>query len=199
MRVNRSLVKKILKRDNFTCQECGKVFKEDGSWPDTHHILPKRDGGTDDPENLITLCEECHNKKHKIRPFLKGRNIVMGRPRKSDSKYMIAVSCPQGKEYHQRLKKAFPQLSAKIMELLQAELLKVESDKQNNDARNKWLLISPYPALKRMIGNGDPFDYETTKVIEMLQVSEIVVTEKEAAHLINKLQNEWLDKHGGGR
>lgn len=111
---------------------------------------------------------------------------------------MISVSCPKGKEYHERLKKAFPNLSGKIMELLQAELLKVESENQNNDARNKWLLISPYPTLKRMIGNGDPFDYETNKVIEMLQVSEITVTEKEAAHLINKLQNEWLDKHGGG-
>ena len=29
-----------------------------------HHILPKSLGGTDDPENKVWLCAECHEKVH---------------------------------------------------------------------------------------------------------------------------------------
>lgn len=27
---------------------------------ETHHIIPQRYGGSDDPENLVTLCPSCH-------------------------------------------------------------------------------------------------------------------------------------------
>ena len=46
----------ILHRDNYTCQCCGKK----NCRLEVHHIKFKRDGGTDDEENLITLCEDCH-------------------------------------------------------------------------------------------------------------------------------------------
>lgn len=26
----------------------------------THHVVPRRHGGTDNPENLVTLCASCH-------------------------------------------------------------------------------------------------------------------------------------------
>ena len=29
-----------------------------------HHIKHKEDGGTDAPENLMTLCHRCHNARH---------------------------------------------------------------------------------------------------------------------------------------
>ena len=32
---------------------------------DIHHIIPIEDGGTDDPENLILLCSNCHHLFHK--------------------------------------------------------------------------------------------------------------------------------------
>ena len=61
----------ILNRDNYTCQCCGKK----NCRLEVHHIKFRRNGGTDDEENLITLCKECHdgvhagtvvlNKKHK--------------------------------------------------------------------------------------------------------------------------------------
>lgn len=31
--------------------------------PQTHHIVPRSAGGTDEPENLITLCFPCHATK----------------------------------------------------------------------------------------------------------------------------------------
>jgi 5-methylcytosine-specific restriction endonuclease McrA len=50
---------KILLRDNFKCQECG-YYKH----LEVHHIIPRSKGGSDDPENLVTLCQRCHDKKH---------------------------------------------------------------------------------------------------------------------------------------
>jgi 5-methylcytosine-specific restriction protein A len=29
-----------------------------------HHIIPRKDGGTDDFDNLMSLCHYCHNKIH---------------------------------------------------------------------------------------------------------------------------------------
>lgn len=49
----------ILLRDGFRCQECG-YYKH----LEVHHIVPRSKGGTDDPKNLITLCQRCHGKKH---------------------------------------------------------------------------------------------------------------------------------------
>ena len=31
---------------------------------DVHHILPKSLGGTDDEDNLVPLCFDCHEKIH---------------------------------------------------------------------------------------------------------------------------------------
>jgi hypothetical protein len=51
----------ILLRDHFRCRECG-YYKH----LEVHHIIPKSKGGTDDPKNLVTLCQRCHDKKHGI-------------------------------------------------------------------------------------------------------------------------------------
>ena len=50
----------ILHRDNYTCQCCGKK----NCRLEVHHIKFKSQGGTDDEENLITLCEDCHDGVH---------------------------------------------------------------------------------------------------------------------------------------
>ena len=52
--------KAVLHRDNYTCQCCGKR----NCRLEVHHIKFRRDGGTDDEENLITLCEDCHKGVH---------------------------------------------------------------------------------------------------------------------------------------
>ena len=50
----------ILHRDNYTCQCCGKK----NCRLEVHHIKFKSQGGTDDEENLITLCKDCHDGVH---------------------------------------------------------------------------------------------------------------------------------------
>lgn len=57
----------ILARDNYRCRDCGQQ-----THLDIHHLKPKRNGGTDDPDNLISLCEDCHVKRGNY-----------GRPRKN--------------------------------------------------------------------------------------------------------------------
>ena len=52
--------KAVLHRDNYTCQCCGKK----NCRLEVHHIRFKSNGGTDDEENLITLCEDCHKGVH---------------------------------------------------------------------------------------------------------------------------------------
>lgn len=50
----------VLSRDNHKC-----YFKcKDSSKLEVHHIKFRSQGGTDNPNNLITLCEKCHKKVH---------------------------------------------------------------------------------------------------------------------------------------
>ena len=52
----------IFKRDHYRCRLCGRYTRN----PVCHHIIPVRLGGTHSPNNLITLCPECHKKIHRI-------------------------------------------------------------------------------------------------------------------------------------
>jgi len=55
---------KVLERDEYQCQNCGKTMDELGQKPDVHHIKPFRtfDEPTEahDLDNLIALCRSCH-------------------------------------------------------------------------------------------------------------------------------------------
>lgn len=50
---------KILIRDNYTCQNCQKVFSTNNL--EVHHIIPRAKGGEDKMINVVTLCIKCHN------------------------------------------------------------------------------------------------------------------------------------------
>lgn len=52
----------VLFRDNHTCQHCKGKSKD--KILNVHHIESRKTGG-DSPNNLIALCETCHNKHHK--------------------------------------------------------------------------------------------------------------------------------------
>ena len=60
--------RKALKRDNHTCQKCGKSKKELGIEPSVHHKVPFRNFGVENYaeanklSNLISLCRSCHDK-----------------------------------------------------------------------------------------------------------------------------------------
>lgn len=62
----------VLNRDNYTCQCCKGKHKDPKL--EIHHVVFRRDGGSDNAENLVTLCHTCHKKLHdgKISPDFKG-------------------------------------------------------------------------------------------------------------------------------
>lgn len=67
----RNLREKILARDNWACVKCGsKEFLH------IHHLIPRSKGGSDEPSNLVTLCEKCHSGIHIERQVSLGKRFL---------------------------------------------------------------------------------------------------------------------------
>ena len=63
----------VMNRDDYTCQCCKGKHKD--SKLEVHHIVYRSEGGSDEENNLITLCHTCHKALHdgKIKLNLKGK------------------------------------------------------------------------------------------------------------------------------
>jgi len=57
-RLDENIRKAVILRDGCKCMECGKTNVKF----EVHHINPRRKNGSNTLGNLITLCEECHQK-----------------------------------------------------------------------------------------------------------------------------------------
>ncbi len=63
--------RKTRRRDNYTCQDCGKTETENSRQLSVHHIIPFREFNGDWKKantlaNLISLCEyPCHRNRHR--------------------------------------------------------------------------------------------------------------------------------------
>jgi 5-methylcytosine-specific restriction protein A len=58
----RKIRKRVIQRDKHLCQSClsqGRYTQGN----EVDHIKPKAHGGTDDMDNLQTLCHPCHKAK----------------------------------------------------------------------------------------------------------------------------------------
>ena len=53
----------VLYRDDHTCQHC--FGKKKDPILEVHHINSKKEGATDRPEELMTVCKTCHDEHHK--------------------------------------------------------------------------------------------------------------------------------------
>ena len=53
-------------RDGYRCRVCGATPRKDPNVKlEVHHIIRRADGGTDTPDNVVTLCHDCHEAHHK--------------------------------------------------------------------------------------------------------------------------------------
>lgn len=59
--ISKSLRFDIFHRDGFTCQYCGQQPPE--AVLEIDHVMPVVEGGTNDPLNLITACDNCNRGK----------------------------------------------------------------------------------------------------------------------------------------
>lgn len=66
--------KKVFEKYGRCCSMCGSVQNVE-----VHHIIPIKEGGTNELENLIPLCRDCHQEIHH---FVFGEN-----PKNISSKY----------------------------------------------------------------------------------------------------------------
>ncbi len=55
----RELCVKILERDCWKCQHCGRREQLQ-----VHHLVHRSQSGADSEENLIVLCASCHRSMH---------------------------------------------------------------------------------------------------------------------------------------
>jgi len=60
-KISKKLRFETFKRDSFTCQYCGRKAPDVVLHLD--HITPVSKGGTNDPLNLVTSCQECNSGK----------------------------------------------------------------------------------------------------------------------------------------
>ena len=91
---NRFLVRA---RDNFTCQECKKIWKKGQKHFDVHHkngLCGKKSRAYDTVEEmdgLITLCHKCHYGRHDISKEV-GKKRIYGEEKKiRDAKIIMAI------------------------------------------------------------------------------------------------------------
>jgi len=59
--VSQSMRDRILEQDGEQCRRCGS-----GTDLEIHHIRPVSHGGEDTPDNLATLCVDCHQDAHEM-------------------------------------------------------------------------------------------------------------------------------------
>ena len=61
----------VAKNQDFKCPICG-LFLINSEDIETHHIIPVKDGGSNDAENLIHLHKACHKQEHSKTKFKAG-------------------------------------------------------------------------------------------------------------------------------
>lgn len=71
---SRNIRDKVFKRDGYRCVRCGASNKEKRLEVD--HIIPISRGGTNDMDNLQTLCWECNKDKGAVVPDLGSKNDI---------------------------------------------------------------------------------------------------------------------------
>lgn len=74
----------ILKRDEYTCQYCGK--KLSGKELTLDHVYPKSRLGPDTWENIVACCKECNQYKANRTPKEAGMKLLRRPSRPTDSK-----------------------------------------------------------------------------------------------------------------
>lgn len=90
----------VIDRDNHTCQLCKGRHRDSNL--EVHHIVFRSNGGSDDADNLITLCHTCHKALHKgvITPNLNGKkkDTLKHATQMNSIRKQLLIRCPDAIE-----------------------------------------------------------------------------------------------------
>lgn len=150
----------VLNRDNYTCQYCKGKHKD--SKLEVHHIIFRSQGGSDEEDNLMTLCHTCHKNLHSgtITPNFKGK-------KKGNLKYATQMN-----SIRKQLFKLYPNAIETFGYVTKANRLVLAIDKEHYyDAciiatQGKIFTIKSNLYKKKCISDGD---FQKTKGIRSEQ------------------------------
>jgi hypothetical protein len=143
----------VLSRDNYTCQYCKGKSKDKRL--ETHHIIFRTNGGSDEQENLITLCKICHDKLHD------GFIILKGGKRKGQLNHATQMNSIR-QQLLKRLdcEETFGFVTKEHRQLLGVEKSHITDAAVIASQGNAIMLKTPYILLKKCVSDGD---YQQTK------------------------------------
>ena len=152
---------KVLNRDGYTCQHC-KGKKKDSKL-EVHHITYRCNGGSDEEDNLITLCHTCHKSVHSGKVKLK----LIGK-RKGQLKHATQMNSIRTK-----LLKIYPKAIETFGYITKANRLLLGVDKDHYldacviaSGGNKFVIKQSILYKKKCISDGD---FQQTKGVRSEQ------------------------------
>jgi hypothetical protein len=151
MTVSRKIRFEVFKRDNFTCQYCGRKTPE--VILEIDHVIPLSKGGVNDSDNLITSCFECNRGKGEslLDTILKDKDI-------HDETVLLAEREQQLAEYNYLKQKIRERESSEIEEL-------------KNYFADKFIGISRPYALDEF---PDTLARQSLKIISYIDIFELI-------------------------
>jgi 5-methylcytosine-specific restriction protein A len=82
----------IYLRDGFRCLACGDDLSEEDPWQVTlDHVIPVRDGGSNEPSNLFTCCRSCNSSRQTRRLRGTALRAVRAQTRRSLRLHLVAA------------------------------------------------------------------------------------------------------------
>jgi hypothetical protein len=115
----------LLSREKGICQFCGKKFEAKHGIR-IHHIIPRSEGGTDKPDNLSVLHEECHKELHR-------KHLEHKLKKNKQYKPSIFMSIVQ-----HRFKEAFPE--AKIVFGYETKIKRIELELEKSHVNDAFVI-----------------------------------------------------------
>ena len=158
----------VLDRDKYKCQYCKGKTKD--SRLHVHHIIFRRNCGSDDQKNLITLCKTCHDKLHNGEISLKKNGKVKGQLKHATQMNSIRIQLlrllPESEETFGFITKEHRQ----FMNLPKEHYYDAVAIACLNNIKNYGLIDANFKTkniiLKKCIADGD---YQQTKGIRSEQ------------------------------
>lgn len=141
----------VLDRDNYKCQHC--KGKSNEKRLEVHHIVFRSNGGTDAPDNLITLCKCCHEGLHD------GKFEIKGKPSKTKHATHISIIKSQLKKLWE-----FTETFGYLTKYVREKVLSLPKTHYNDGVAiatdNPEVQLSDTVYFKRHVSSGD---YQQTK------------------------------------